>query len=345
MNKFDERYEFRFGKLNEVDAIMEWIGKNWRANHIMSIDKNLFEYEFKDGNQINIVLVIDKYKKTIEGLQGVLKFSYSDERAIDISGSFLKVLPTGNLPFLGVELMKRVIDISKCRYFCSIGSNPKTAMPLYKNVLKCYTVKLKHYYKLNRNYDSFSIGLIRNKIINTNIRNDRKVTYYFCNNIDEIKKNIDFSNKNIFPYKDYEYIEKRFINYPYYKYYLLMIASDNNEKCLVVFRKVSINNSSILRIVDFYGNQSVFGLTSSLFDNLLKEFEAEYVDFYNYGFSEEYIFDAGFVLKDENDKNILPNYLEPLVKENVDIYGVYNSPNVLFFKADGDQDRPNIVNK
>ena len=43
----------------------------------------------------------------------------------------------------------------------------------------------------------------------------------------------------------------------------------------------------------------------------------------------------------ENDENVIPNYFAPFVQENVEIF--FHAPNeeIVFCKADGDQDRPN----
>ena len=54
MNKFDERYEIRLGTKRDIDNIMEFIDLYWKKGHILSIDRKLFEYEFLDGNQVNI---------------------------------------------------------------------------------------------------------------------------------------------------------------------------------------------------------------------------------------------------------------------------------------------------
>ena len=69
--------------------------------------------------------------------------------------------------------------------------------------------------------------------------------------------------------------------------------------------------------------------------------EYEYVDFYCLGFEESYILKAGFTLREENDTNIIPNFFSPFVQENIDIWVDSSKEGCLFFKADGDQDRPN----
>ena len=78
--------------------------------------------------------------------------------------------------------------------------------------------------------------------------------------------------------------------------------------------------------------------------NLLSETDgAEYIDFYCAGINEEDVYEAGFVEVNEEDGNIIPNYFEPFVQENIDIWVDSREYNSLFTKADADQDRPNII--
>ena len=62
---------------------------------------------------------------------------------------------------------------------------------------------------------------------------------------------------------------------------------------------------------------------------------------YCYGFDNTYIEQAGMIELAKDDTNIIPNYFAPYVAENIDIWVGAKSENALFFKADGDQDRPN----
>ncbi len=60
MNQFDTRYEIRLANSSDIDLIMDFIDKYWKKGHIMSRDRDLFRYEYQDGNQINFILAIDK---------------------------------------------------------------------------------------------------------------------------------------------------------------------------------------------------------------------------------------------------------------------------------------------
>ena len=74
---------------------------------------------------------------------------------------------------------------------------------------------------------------------------------------------------------------------------------------------------------------------------------AEYLSFYEYGLSDEVLYEAG-LRKYSGEELILPCYYEPFEQVNVDIdFHYFNSENVskalYFFKGDADQDRPNIL--
>ena len=55
------------------------------------------------------------------------------------------------------------------------------------------------------------------------------------------------------------------------------------------------------------------------------------------------LFRSGFCARTEDDLNIIPNYLTPPLCENTEYYFFTSEPAAFtMFKADGDQDRPNI---
>jgi hypothetical protein len=74
------------------------------------------------------------------------------------------------------------------------------------------------------------------------------------------------------------------------------------------------------------------------------ETKSEYIDFYCAGLNEELVEAAGF--SRVNESVIIPNYFEPLVKSNSTISYFTDSKNIdnfRMYKADGDQDRPSMI--
>ncbi|SJZ43791.1 hypothetical protein [Selenihalanaerobacter shriftii] len=345
MNKFDERYEIRLANMSDIDNIMNFIDKYWREGHIMSRDKELFKYEYADGDNLNFILAIDKNTELIEGIFGFIRCSNTeDPKRKDIWGSMWKVNDShDNIPFLGVELAKRVFTLTGCRTHIGNGANPNTTVPLRRLFFGDKVVKMKQYYLLNSYIDDYKIALIKdkNKAIST-IPTQNQTNLQEFHSIDEVKKHFDIESIDAIPYKDNWYVNKRYFCHPYYKYNVYGLA-DNTEKvdALMMTREVKYNGRKVLRIVDYIGNHKLFAGLSKKFDRLIKDNNYEYIDFYTYGFDEESILKAGFKLRIDDDPNVIANYFEPFVRENVDIWAHYKIDGTLFFKADGDQDRPN----
>ena len=78
-------------------------------------------------------------------------------------------------------------------------------------------------------------------------------------------------------------------------------------------------------------------------DAIMNHAGAEYMDCYNAGIPADVWLAAGFTERVEGDGCIIPNYLTPPLHENTEYYYFTNKPeNFVLFKADGDQDRPNL---
>ena len=162
-------------------------------------------------------------------------------------------------------------------------------------------------------------------------------------NIDELLKLIDYQDlKKYNFYKSPEYFNKRYFNHPYYKYHVLVKSKNANS--ILVYRIVKANGGSCIRIMDFLGDEKEFNkLTNYLIDKMLKE-KHEYIDIYEVGIEDKVLESSGFVERIEEDSNIIPNYFEPFIQKNIEIYYMSNcNSKFRMFKGDGDQDRPSIV--
>lgn len=344
MNKFDERYDIRLANIRDTDNIMHFIDEYWSKGHIMSRDKGLFKYEYADGDNLNFVLAIDKTTQLIEGIFGFLKCSNTeDPKKKDIWGSMWKVNDLhDNLSFLGVELAKRVFTLTGCRTQIGNGANPNTTVPLRRLFFGDKVVKMKQYYLLNTYIDDYRIALIKEKDNETAISTQTETTLREFHSIDEVKSQFNLESINAIPYKDNWYVNKRYFCHPYYKYTVYGLADSTGKiGALMMARVLECNGSKVFRVVDYIGNHKLFAGLSKQFVKLIQENVYEYIDFYTHGFDEESILKAGFKLRTDDDPNVIPNYFEPFLRNNVDIWAHYKLDGTLFFKADGDQDRPN----
>ena len=343
MNRFDIKYEIRLAKYDDIDNIMEFIHLNWKKDHILSRDRKYFEYEFLDEDGVNFILAISRDTNKIEAILGFLKASNSKKKK-DIWGSLWKVRDSQeNEKLLGVELEKRVKELTQCRYHNGIGLNPKTAVPLVRMFIGNTVKKMNHFYMLNDTLGDYKIAVV-NKIPHINI-SLQEAKIYEISDFSELKNKFSINNNSNIPYKDEWYVEKKFFCNPKRKYKVYAINSEINEDLFDAFfitRECEGNGRKVLRIVDYYGDRRAFSRIGQNLRNYMLKEHYEYIDFYNWGFEKEYILQAGFVEREKNCENIIPNYFEPFIRENCEIWIHFKEDETMFFKADGDQDRANM---
>lgn len=344
MNRFDEKYEFRIAYQSDIENIMNYIDTEWKKGHILAVNKEIFEYEFGNGERVNFVLAIDKESQSIEGMLGFYPASLDTDH-LDTWGSVWTARKsTTNYPFLGLEILKRFKELVQYRSEIGVGINPKTAMPLQSRMTKDTVGKLSHYYML-QDLEQYEIAEIKQKRIVEPKKTKGNYHLVKCESIEELEQLYDFdSRKHQIPYKDAWYVNKRFFKHPVYRYDIYAVVDgENKADAVIIIREIQNNGRKVLRIVDYLGKIELFAEMGSELKNLM-DTTCEYIDFYCYGFEESPILTAGFVLKTADSDNIIPNYFEPFVKSNVELW--FNSTvqeGFVICKADADQDRPNFV--
>ena len=143
------------------------------------------------------------------------------------------------------------------------------------------------------------------------------------------------------PYKEAWYIKKRYYDHPVYKYNVYgLFGREQKVTLAVVFRVIRIGDRNVIRLIDCIGDLTCMGSMSSLLDHVLAEYDAEYVDCYEVGIEDASMQQSGWK-KTEGSGNIIPNYFAPFLRENIDIYYFSSDKDIVLFKGDGDQDRPN----
>lgn len=343
MNRYDELYIFRKAKMEDLENLTRFIKENWRQNHILANDREFFLYEHGDGEDLNFVICEEKASGEIVGMHGYIPYSINKELS-HVCGVMTMVKKDITLPMLGVELIKRFIGITKYKTYCGIGTNPKTMIPIAKNIFQRTVGKMEHYYQLNEKVEEYKIPIIINR--NRSVINSREsvqADLIEINEFAELKKIFDFKKTYRFlPYKEDWYIEKRYFNHPIYHYRVWTIIIDGQVSALLVGREVRHGNSKIIRFVDFIGDINYLALTRKGIKEIIEIYRYEYADFLLHGVPENIMKEAGFIRKKDGDENIIPNYFEPFVQSNVDIWFETSHQDLIIFKADADADRPNM---
>lgn len=145
------------------------------------------------------------------------------------------------------------------------------------------------------------------------------------------------------PRKDVWYMQRRYFAFPHLTYQVYAAKEQGRLLAYLVCRVVDSGQGKALRIADFVGGTSLLPRLGAAIDRLLKASGAEYAECYCAGVDPAVMAAAGFCERREGDANILPNYLQPPLFENTEYYYFTSDPDrFVLFKADGDQDRPNL---
>lgn len=301
---------------------------HWGSIHPLINNEELFNYYYVDGEWTNFYYLEDEGE--MAAVCGYIKCAQGDNSDIWVSVWCAKKGKNG----LGLSLMGQMQQLVGAKVMACNNIRKKT-MAFY-TFLGYHPDKLNQYYRLN-DKDSYKIAVVNDKNISPSPAPVSKLVEF--TDIESVKNFFDNFGASK-PQKDYWYIDKRYFNYPHYSYKVYGIFEGGSCVSLVMFRVNESDEGRVLRLVDYIGAPQNFGLLAGHIDRLMRQFDCEYCDAYSFGVEAE---KAGFVLRDENDGNIIPNYLNPLLQENIDYYFfTTDTENFVMFKADGDQDRINL---
>lgn len=336
-------FEFRTARSTDLKSLMLFIKNNWDNKHILGIDKTYFKYQFVNKNKINFILAINE-KKRIEAIHGFIPYSSGKNKII--CGSIVCVDKDSSTPFLGIEIMKKISLLIPHKTYIGIGTNPKSMIPIVKRFFKRFTGKMRHYYILNSKLNKFNIAKITRpvkKIKNIELNYKLKLVKNALDLKKNFKKKLKFKN---FPFKEISYINRRYFQHPIYKYKLYLIINHSGKSnSFIVTRDIKFKSDKILSIVDFIGVEKDLSKIGYALKDIMEKGNYEYVDLLCANIREDFLFKSNFILKKQNDKNIIPIYFQPLVRKNVQIWYESSIENLKLFKADADQDTPRIIKK
>jgi len=340
-------YEIKFCAIDEVDALIEFIRRYWKENHIFVLSRELFNWQHldKNNNRYNFVIAKHRVSGEIHSVLGFVPTSQFDYKIakLEIWPCIWKSREDIKEKGLGVALyyfLKTQMEIETI----SILGISEVALSIYKH-WNFTTGKINHYYILNDRIDDYKlIDNYINAVKYGNAANNNLKKLHKCF-LDEYMQLDEAFFESISKYKTKEYYINRFFKHPIY-YYESYIISERSVPIAALFvRKCEANGRCAIRIVDYIGAQeALIGNLQNLQELLYIE-NAEYIDFINIGLNGEILESSGFLNK--NSCNIvIPNYFEPFYLGNVDLDYAYKTVNsnteLLFFKADADQDRPNM---
>lgn len=327
--------EIRRAKMEDIPRIMSFIDEHWKKGHIMARNRKLFEFQHVENDEVYYIIAEDITERKIYACMGYIPMNHLEYPVI--STMMIRALKHKECDMLGEEMnryMERSIAASNQ---VSPGIKKRYALAV-DGIEEGHIGKLKHYYRLAQRKE-YKIAKISNIIIP---QVDGKSTLKQIKDFKEFKDKISESSLQKYnPYRDLQYIKHRYFEHPYYKYMFYQIF---NKESVLVVRENKVHNAKVLRVIDYFGRDEDLAEIGLAIDNLLIEGNYEYIDFYCYGIDNSIMQKAGFVVTNENDINIIPNFFEPFEQKDKDLYFyTWFMDGLHVFKGFGDQDRPNQI--
>lgn len=327
----------------EVDKLIRFIDQYWKKGHALTKSKVLLDFQHYNSkeNCYNFIVAENNKTKEYDALMGFISTCQYDDNLTengDYWGAIWKCredINNSEINSVAFYVWKSIFREPHFHSYAAIGIS-NIAKRIYE-VSKIPVDYLRHYYIANENLWTFNIG--KNLIKGNPAYNQSSELKII--DIENLQEGVVKAYYR--PLKSIKYFINRYKRHPIYKYFFLGVYNDNILLAIFSVRKIAVNNSCVLRIVDVLGQLDMVGNIYEAVQSVLKMENAEYIDIMNFGINEQVFNAIGFRQLDiESDEIIIPNYFEPFEQRNVKVEMGYkaNFPYVVF-KGDSDQDRPN----
>lgn len=321
----------------ELPRFRKFCEDNWGSKHPLIDDDGTFEYYYRDRNDggLNFIISVDEESGDIQGVCGFIRTSSGKNPDVFIS----YIVSKKGAPFgTAMRLIEKIKEFTGCR---SVNCNNirKNTSAIYEFL--GYTVAdMNHWYMLNPEMTDFKLCSIKNRPVFEVCAYDVGFSEIFSFNEADFANILN--NQKHHPYKDAEYIKWRYFDYPWNRYRIFKIEY-GSDTAVVIFRIFEFSGSKALSLVDFIGERNLIKCVGEVAKSVLTEMSAEFCSLYEHGIESHELTSAGFSLNKEADGNIIPLYLTPPLMKNIEMTVFMSNPEDFYiFRADGDQDRPNI---
>lgn len=347
-----DKYLIRKATFDDEQALREFIDEHWRKDHVFVTSKELLDWQHRDesSKSYSFVLGIEKETGDIHGVLGFITLAQFDpdiEPTRIIWMAIWKVRDTARGHRLGRNIQSFLVESERPQIISTVAASAMT-LSMYE-ALGYQVDKLKQYFILNEAMARFDLAHVPAEVntgdATASTKTERRIEPTNCEEILSQSQHC-FDAQGTVPVKTPKYIIGRYFDHPIYRYDAYKIVTAGKIDGLLVTRDCHHEGHKAVRIVDFIGPDNVLTGLASSWQKLLQGKEAEYVDFYNAGVSDESLRQSGFRNVDDFEELIIPNYFEPFLQKKVSIDFMISSPKGVPYrivKGDSDQDRPNVL--
>lgn len=340
-----------FCRNEDIGDVMRFLHEYWANDHILSNNKALMDWQHRerDGRGYSYVLAREDDEGPILGILGFISTRHYDPvlttaNVVDLA--IWKVRADIRIAGIGLKLHQFLMRNEPHVAAVSIGIGNHAHRAMY-GALGYFSGYFDQRYLLNPDCHDFRLALFPNgPPPSRRLRGDATLTPVTADSIVHVTREMGIGARaSMLPFKTSVYFRERFLLHPIYRYKVHAIHSRGQPRGLIASRVSEHAGARALRIVDCLGSSELFAELGPALVGLTQDHNAEYADLWSWGVPDEALSAAGFILRQDNDKVIIPNYFEPFEQSNGRILFAakpIDGPFVLF-RADGDQDRPNRI--
>lgn len=321
----------RLARPDEVDRVIGFINENfdWRLP-LVNLPE-YFNFYYHNGEALQYALAEENGE--LLAVAGYIRANQSPAPDIWVSVWVAKKGHNG----VGLDLMNALPDLTGASVVACNNIRPKT-MAFYR-FLGWYADRMPHYYRLS-GQKTYTLARVTDRTI---LPVSGDLSLDLVSSAEQLAT-LGLPETPHTPKKDLWYLTRRYFAFPHLTYDVYCARESGTVLAYLVARVVDSGCGKVLRIVDYIGKDETLPRLGKAIDSLLHAAGAEYAECYCAGISSAVFAAAGFCERMEDSENILPNYLTPPLFENTDYYYFTNQPEqFVMFKADGDQDRPNLT--
>ncbi len=341
-------------KIKEIPELQEFIHNHWKENHILSRNRELFDWQYVKDNKVNFIIAKDRNK--IKGMLGFIPQNlFYKKEVVELAPVIWTSMWRSIEDNLGMSLLHCFTELLNPKIIAG-GHLSDAAMGIYM----CLGYKINYlnvFYMVNQDKKEFKIlkNFDGNYISGYRI-DDHERDVYFKDNSSFLNcrfvyhtgngKRTKLISSDVDSIENYwSYIVNRFVKHPIYKYKYITIGKENKIMSVITYRIVP---NKCIFIVDCTGYLLDFSNLGHVFQKIMKENNVEYIVFMNARWGNFDLMRSGFMKREEESRVIIPTLFEPFVRENTTHSYCYKVKDksigdyrLRIHKGFGDFDRPN----
>ena len=313
----------------DVADVVRFLDEEWKRGHVLVTSRALLDWQYRNADG-GYSFLVARQSGEVVGLLGYIATRRYDPSLAGANVLWLttwKVKTEASVAALGLSLLQRVRTAEPHVALGALGLNPATCA-IYSTL-------------------GFRVGELEHYAVN---RSGAGATTSSSISAVDATTRADFdaltisSGAAVAPRKTARYFHDRYVAHPFYAYRVVCLRGGEIPVGLLATRVAEHEGRRALRIVDFLGEPAVLGQCGGVIQSMLRDHDAVHADVYNIGIDAAVFEHAGFRRIDPDGAEIVPDHFEPFEARNVRLFfAVHGATDVMLFKGDADQDRPNRI--